>query len=431
MTSNSRTTGTRPGEKARTRITYGEVLANGTFLDLVASADRDGLDLLFSDGKELFSAAQIDYRGVLYRSPKLDASIRQAMTFPAGVVEYGTITKLFTKISSIYRQHAGLPEDLAAFTTCWTLSSWVPEFNLIPLTLCVTGAPMPQVCSLFRLFGSLCRRALLVAELSRRLPLFLHPTLMVNGPTLSGKARAFWRAASCRGMFVAGNRSTVCEIGCSKAVLLQPEDSPDAWGEEAMHLVLPRADFPPLSAPLLANIAELQPQLEMYRMRLLTGMDKSVSKSQQLSKFELARNLGACIPEDSGIARLLTPLLESHQQDLLAKRTHDPKVAIVEAVWTPAHAPGKISTTEITKRVNALLASRGEILHYNSWEIGWILRKLKLHTRRNRENKVLQFSSEIRQRVHQLAQEFGLQLPTVKDCPACEAAKVIETKLVV
>ena len=36
----------------RVRITCGETLPNGTIIDLVAAADRDGLDLLSWDGKE-------------------------------------------------------------------------------------------------------------------------------------------------------------------------------------------------------------------------------------------------------------------------------------------------------------------------------------------------------------------------------------------
>jgi hypothetical protein len=213
---------------------------------------------------------------------------------------------------------------------------------------------------------------------------------------------------------------------------LQPEDSPDAWGEEAMHLVLPPTERPPLSDHLLKTIAaEFQPQLEMFRLRLLTGIDQFASTSHPLAKFELARNLGACIPEDSGIVRILTPLLESHQEDLLTWRSRDPKVAIVEGVWVPAHKPGKMSPSEVTERVNAILNSSDEICQYIAREIGWLLIKLGLHTRRNRDNKVLQFSSEIRQRVHQLAQEFGLQLPRVKGCPDCKVPKVIDRKSVV
>jgi hypothetical protein len=102
----------------------------------------------------------------------------------------------------------------------------------------------------------------------------------------------------------------------------------------------------------------------------------------------------------------------------------------VEGVWGPAHKPGKMSTSEVTERVNAILNSRGEICQYNAWEIGWLLRKLGLHTRRNRDNKVLQFSSEIRQRMHQLAQEFELRLARVKGCPDCKVSKVIDRKSV-
>jgi hypothetical protein len=115
---------------------------------------------------------------------------------------------------------------------------------------------------------------------------------------------------------------------------LRPEVPLDGWGDEAMHLVLPRADLPTLSNDLLNNIAaEFQPQLEMFRLRLLSGMDPFVSPTHPLSRFDLARNLGACIPEDQGIIRILTPLLESHQQDVSAQRSRYPRVAIVEAVW--------------------------------------------------------------------------------------------------
>jgi hypothetical protein len=171
----------------------------------------------------------------------------------------------------------------------------------------VSGAPAHQIHKLFRAFGSLCRRPLLVAELSRRLPLFLRPTLMVDDPKLSATARAFWHSASRNGMFVAGAANTVRELGCAKAVLLRPEDPPDAWGEEAMHLMLPQAELPTLSNDSLKNIAaEFQPQLETFRLRLLSGVDPFVSPTHPLSSFDLARNLGACIPEDPEIVRILT-----------------------------------------------------------------------------------------------------------------------------
>jgi len=415
----------------RLRVTCGEVLPNGTIIDLVLAADdRDGLDLLSWNGEEVLISPAIDGgKSIHYQSPDVDLSVCQAMTFPRGATEYGTAADLFQKILSLYREHAGLREDLAAFTTWWTLASWVPERLVIPVILCVSGAPMHQVLKLFRLFGSLCRRALPVAELSRHLPLFLHPTLLVNDPNLSAKARAFWRAASCPEMFVPGTGGTVEELGCAKAVLLRPEDPPDAWGEEAMHLVLPHAELPTLSKPFLASIAaEFQPQLEMFRLHLLSGSDSFVSPTHPLARFDLARNLGACMPEDPAIVQILTPLLESHQQGISAHRSCDPRVAILEVIWGPSHDQDEMSVGEITKRVNAILRSRGVTDEYNVREIGWKLSHLGLRTSSNGKRKGLRFASETRCGLHRSTREFGLQLPFRKDCSECQGLQATEQK---
>jgi hypothetical protein len=206
------------------RITNGETLSNGTIIDLVAAADRDGLDVLSCNGKlELSIAPAIDAgAGVFYQPPDLHPSVRAAVTFPKGAVKYGTVAELFMKICALFRKLVGLPEDLAAFASCWTLSTWIPEHMLIPPTLVISGALKRQICSMLMLFGSLCRRGLPVAELSRRLPFFLNPTLLINDPRLSGKAWASWQAANCHGLYVAGAGSSVRSLCCSKAVVLQP-----------------------------------------------------------------------------------------------------------------------------------------------------------------------------------------------------------------
>ena len=406
LAKHSRNAGTSSRAGTRTRITCGELLADAV-IDVVASKDRDGLDALFCDGEKVHTAPQVTYRGVVYRAPDLDPSILRALRFPNGATDYRSATKLFTNIATLSREHLGLPEDLAAFTSCWILATWVPELMLIPLTMCVT-ATRCQVVNLFRMLHSLCRRPLMVAELSPRLPIFLHPTLLVDDPKLSPKACAFWRAPNLPGVVVPAAGSRVCELACSKAVRLQPEDSPDTWGEEAMHLVLPPTEFPPLSDRLLANIAaEFQPQLEMYRLRRLNGKEKFAVPPSQLSKYELARNLFTCIPDDAGIVRILTPLLESHQQELLARRSRNPQVAIVQAVWVPAHEPGKMSVTDVAKRANALLRSDDEMYVYSPREVGWLLRKLRIQTHRTANCRVVQFSSEVRQRVHELARQLG------------------------
>jgi hypothetical protein len=417
-------------EKLRVRATCGEILPTGEILDLVAAADGEGLDLLRWDAtQELVIAPRIECGGVLYHPAKLHPSILQAMRFPNGAAEYGTDAELFGRIAGLYREYADLPEDLAAYTTCFTLASAVPELLPIPLTLCVSGAPVHQIHKLFGLIRELWRRGLRVAELNRRLPFFLHPTLMVDDPRLSGKARAFWVSASRQGMFVAGAGDTVRELACSKVVLSRPEDPEDAWGEDAMHLVLPHAELPTLSNDLLTRIAaEFQPQLEMFRLRHLSGVDPFVSATHPLARFDLARNLGACIPEDPGIIQLLTPLFESYQQDISAQRSRDPRVAILEAIWSPSHDQEEMTVGEITKRVDAILRSRGVNQDHNVRQIGWKLRDLALYSTSNGKCKVLRFSGQIREGIHEWVQEFRLQLPFRKDCSGCQALQAPDKK---
>jgi hypothetical protein len=413
--------------KPQERTTYGEVLKNGTILDLVDTGDRDGLSLLSWDGKHTLVRPVIDCGGISYHPPHLHPSIRAAIRFPNGASGYLTTLESFRKVADACSQHLRLAEDWAAFATCAILSSWISEFLQIPITLCVSGE-FTRICVALRFLGALCRRALLVAELNRRLPFFLRPTLVVNDPRLKGKS-AFWRAASCRGVFVAGTGSTLSALDCTKVVFLQPDESPLMWGPEAMFLQLPPADAPPLSDRLLADIAaEFQPQLEMFRLRLLSGAEPVVANSHPLARFELVRNLAPCIPADAEIVRVLTPLLESLQQGLVEWGPHDPRVASLEAVWTPSHLQKEMTVGEITTRANAIMRALGDIYEYNSKEIGWRLRNLKLPTRSDGQRKALRFSAENRSRIHQLVREFGLQLPFFDDCPDCKKLQETEQK---
>ena len=422
-----------PGEsanfssKTQERTTYGETLPNGMIVDLVEAPDQDALNLLSWDGKQILIRPVVECGGISYRPPQLHPTILSAMRFPNGVSGYGTTLELFWKVAGAFSQHLGLKEDWAAFTTCAILSSWVCELILIPTTLCLSGA-FTQVCNALRLCSALCHRALPVAELSRRLPFYLRPTLIVNDPLLKGKS-AFWRAATCRGLFVAGTGSTLCALNCTKVIVLQPEESPSKWGREAMFMPLPPADIPLLRDSLLADIAaEFQPQLEMFRLRLLSGAEPFVSTPHPLAKFELMRNLALCIPDDADIVRVLTPLLESLQQGLVEWGPHDPRRVCLQAVWAPSHQQREMSVGEITIRVNAILRSLGDIYEYSVREIGWKLRELQLPTRSDGRRKVLRFSGENRSQIHQLVREFGLELPYYDDCADCKGLQATEQK---
>lgn len=431
MKKNSHETGS--SEQPRTRITYGEVLPSGAVTDLLTARDRDGLNVVLSDGKARSIAPQVKHDGILYSPPSLDQSIRDAILFPMDVAEADSSDSLLEDVSQVFRDCLRLAAELAAFFTIWIFTSWVPERMLTPVTLCITATTLTQGLNLFRVFRPLARRGLIVAKLSQQLPLALHPTPLITDQTLSVRNLAFWRACNSRGAYVPGTRgSTICNLACSRAVLLRPDGSPDDWGDTVMHGFLPGGEFPPVSESQVKDIAqEFQPRFERYRLLALTRGNELFSQSTLSADSDLARTLFACVRPRPEVVQLVAPLLQSHEQEREARRLRDPRVAVVEALWAPAHGPGKMRVSEIASRVNAILRNRGEIREYSDCDLGWMLKKMNLPTHRERSGQVVRSCWEVRRRLHQLACEFQLQLPTVPDCPDCTGPQLIEQPSVV
>ncbi len=408
-------------------MSCGEILP-GAIIDLVAAADRDALDFLLSKEKEKpLIAPMVEFGGVYYRPPSLHPSILAAVPFPRGVAEYGDVSQLFGAMCKLHQQHLRMPEDSAASMVAYDLATWLPESMPAPPTICIRGASAHQIFNLFKISRCLGRRALRVGKLTTKLPLYLRPTLLITDPGLTPKICEFWAAANFNGVLVPGAGGELTELSCAKAILLRPEESPEAWGTEAMSITLPPVDAPDLEDNLLTSImAEFQPQLQAYRLDWLHHRSEHIAKSYGSSDSALARRLYACVQGEPGIVQMLKPMLESHEEQLMAQRSRDPRVAVLEAIWSPSHVQGEFTVNEITTRVNALLRSRGSNQDYNVREIGWKLRNLSLSTSSNGKCKLLRFSEEARWAIHKQVQQFQLKLPFYQECAYCRASQTTE-----
>jgi hypothetical protein len=410
--------------------TFGEILPGGAILELVQSSSGRGSELLRWETESYEIRPQFKEGETIYTAGYLHSSVLEATRFAREPAEYGDALKLFWDIVDLFCHYMGLLREHAIFLVQVAFASWFPDVCVRPVTICISGLTMDQIMRLFRMFHVFCRRALVVAQLSPRLPLFIHPTLLINASPISATAGGFWRASNYRHAVVPGPRGTMCNIACAKIIFCEREGAGRAWAPEAIHigLVPTSQEFPSLTKLEEAQLAARhQPQLLMFRLRNLSLMHQSASSSCQPTFVEFAAggSLPACIAKNPEIRKALTPLLEAHEQDLLAIRALNPHPAIVESVWAPMHEEKEISTAKITERVNALLRDRGEILEYNVNEIGWKLSNLGLSRRHNGKHKVVRFSREIRRRIHQLAAQFGLRLPKVDGCDDCKGTQLI------
>ena len=225
----------------------GEVLDGGNSHrarrgQIVAGADDD-LALLLWDGQQTKIAPQIKHKDTLDKPVQLHKTIRQALRLPTGAVRYGSPNQLFGEIASLFEHF--LPRPESALATAWCATTWLADFLSSPPPLMVTGREMDQAVDFFRLLRALCRRAILLADLSRStlrsLPLVLRPSLLVNQPDVSPKMRALWKASNYRGVFVSGIGGELLDAASSKAVYLALEGPDEAWCDTALHIALPPA----------------------------------------------------------------------------------------------------------------------------------------------------------------------------------------------
>jgi len=409
------------------RNTNGDVFANGEALELVVPPSSENIQLLHWDGDEFQIGAKFRVGDVTYEAPRLHASVVKAIQFPSTAREYGDTKELVGKIASVIRQATGLDETKAMAGALWVRSSWFADFSLNPPLLRLAGPERPVV-RLLRLLQRLCRHSLMVSGLTRNLPFYLQPTLLAYDPTLSTKRQGWWRASNHVGVFVPEGGGTFRNFACAKAIYSgDNEESPDAWGPDVLRLKLlaNQQPLPEWSDFEDRQVGDLyQPQLLMLRLKTLPLFQQATSAARATTvNSALARNLLVGMQDAPEIVKAVTPLFVAEEERSSARRSIDPKVAIIEGLWGPSHESAQLPVSELTKRVNSTLRSRGERNFYAEKEVGWKLRQLRIPRRRNGKGMVVRFSSEVRRRVHFFVREFGLNLPRNENCPDCNESQ--------
>ncbi len=308
----------------RQRATCDEILPNDVIIDLVQPATGDRVELIRWDGRNHKTGLEFLDGSTIYQAPFLHFSLIGAMRFAPCPAEYGDILVAFWAIVDLFCCYTGFSREHVVFLVRVVFASWFPDCCTRPITLCLSGMQMDQVMGLFRLLHIFCRRSLMVARLSLDLPFFLHPTLLINAPGISGKAVDFWRASNYRGAVITGLHGTIRNMACTKIIFCETEAAARAWGAEAVHMPLPPSSQ---QFPLLTNVeedklaAEYQPQLLMFRLRHLSPMRQNISSAQQ-RKFggnALGGDLPPCIAENPDILAAVTPLIEARARELQAR----------------------------------------------------------------------------------------------------------------
>jgi hypothetical protein len=389
-------------------------------------------NLLLWKGGRSEVGPSVGYGGHLYKPSKVDPSFYRAMRLPDRCAAYRSSRSLFDGILDLFTLHLGLPRAQSSLLTYFAISTWLIDRLPVAPGLIIAGSDEELGIGVLRLLGCLCRHPLLLAEVTasslRSLPWHFSLTLLLNQPSLRAGVQRLFRASGHH-LYLPGSRGSIVDIFGSKAVYSRENSALDKLSGGWINISVtpqsePRSALDEQAEEEIAK--QFQPRLLMYRLKNLGNIsDRGVDVSNlTFVTRQLARTLAMCFPEDSRLANEAVQVLQPQDEEVREQRYFDVGCAIVEILLGVIHSgkENEIQVRELTKKVNALLWSRGESLEYSPEEVGWKLRDLDIPRHSNSSGRQVLLGKNIIERVHDLARTYDLltgQL-VASDCPGCK-----------
>jgi hypothetical protein len=410
--------------------TVGEILPGRFVIELVSASAGTRPDLLIWNGSRVHIAPRLKHGDLTYEAPELSPSLYSAICLPKRPRNYGSVRALSTRISSLFKDSFCLHDRDSWLLACFCLSSWLADRLSTAPSLVISGSDRERGIEMFRLLKCMCRRPLMLAELTRAslrsLPMHLSPTLLINARELKPNIQHLLWASHYRGLQLPGNRGTFVDLYGPKAILLDTEFAGDDFGEESIRIFLePSPQFSGFDDSLRdRTAARLQAELLMYRLKnCVDSQHTQVDVSHFTSTTRrLAHALAGCFPSDPDLARETVQQLRLQDDEIRARRFLDVRFAIIEILLAETHSRkrSRLAVGCLAQDVNALLRSRGEIRQFSSEEIGWRLKALNIRRHTDGTGRYIGLDTDTSRLVHRLARAYDLLSSRgVGQCSAC------------
>jgi hypothetical protein len=437
---NRNASGKNPAAASTIKPTAGEVFDDGTVIELIEDLSQStGLALLKWDGRRIVISPQVVHSGKTYLPLQLEPTVRRALRLPSSCSGPVSAAVLFGELVAVVARFTDLAEhvccQLVAFVFACRLADCLPA----PINLSVWSPVSTDVARVLLLLSCLCRQALALAgtcasDLSL-LPPELQATLLIFRPASGRRLREMLAACGWEG-FHAARCGRLEEFVGSVAL------STDAPLNDRSLDPLIEIPISPSGRPLpvldkraqqqLAN--EFQPKLLRYRLlhhRIAATKPASAEAASAGPAKELATGLCACFSDEPKLRdQQISLLIEAEQGSHGARRT-DPRVPLIEVLWSRCHESKrqKLHVAEIAVDLNAVLSLEGD-LKLEDRLVGSFLKSLGLRTRKlDRKGRGLKMDPPTRKLIHQLARAH--KVPSAETpflgCPECSPAQPTRT----
>jgi hypothetical protein len=144
-----------------------EVLPGGSFLELLKVRGTSAkFQLLYGSGPSYIITNRLNVSGKIFIPPRCSPTLFRAVRMPSGVRPSGDARHMFNRLAEILHTFVELPDELLVRVAAYVLATWFPESLAVAPLLWITGPPTSGKTMLLRLLHCLCRRAILVTDVT-------------------------------------------------------------------------------------------------------------------------------------------------------------------------------------------------------------------------------------------------------------------------
>jgi hypothetical protein len=339
----------------------------------------------------------------------------QALALPTQSTCSEPIGNLLAAIAATIQAHVELPAEYAHLLAYYVVGTWFPEYAVVAPVVVITGSAI-GVQPLLRILRSMCRRGLLVADLTPSAlsrATMLMPTLIIAHSNLNDRLVRLVLASSIPGYLVLGSGEPR-QIFCAKVIFANGEEVPDELGSSAVRVTIPPPTRPTRLTGATLKKIEIEFQNRLFAYRLAAKEKVAVSDFDVPSfGFEmrpLAQTLGSCIVDNPELQSRLADLLKAQDAENRATHAADIRCVVIEAVLFHKREgiKHKFLVAEIAETVNVLLHHRGETGRLKERAVGEHLKKLGFRKKREGPGVYLIFDAGNADLVERLAQQYDV-----------------------
>lgn len=413
--------------------TTGELLADGTVVELICNQENRRLELLILADGIRKNTQEFEHAGRRYRPIDLSTSSAQIIPLPSGCAPYETTARLFSDVASCFTQQ-GFSEEVARTCTYFTFSTWLPHANRPSPCLGISGPPA-EALRLQQLLRLVVRRGFRTLDLTSisfcKMIGEFRPTLLLDWPHLSQQSRRILCASCTPGAYVVAPDSII-DLGMPRAIYFGAELDPEFPADFCLrvHLTPAKCGHSILSENALGQICtNFQPRLLDYRLCNLAAVRDSEFDLPELQGESriMAKLYGSCVVGAPEIQAGIRELIDHRESELRETRFTNPTCVIIEVVFAICHDPKRhdIRVLELTEEVNAALKARGETSQIKPRAMGAKLDELRLRREaRNAFGRRVLLNTRAKRRIHELARDYRVE-SVQQRVPICALCKEI------